>query len=145
MTSTDLQHDDTWDACPAGEIDGLVTDLRQRKQQQNLQKLSAVGGVLVVLLVFGFWMAGTLPHESKYGGIACSEVKEQAKQYISETLSEDLMGKIAVHLTACPRCEEAIAKMRASAKTNSPDSGSFEISTAHPDANFSRRLMAATW
>jgi len=145
MTSTDLQHDDTWDACPTGEIDGLVTNLRQRRQQQKLQKISAVGGVLVVLLVFGFWMSGSLPHESSYGGIACSEVKERARQYISESLNEDLMEKIAVHLKACPRCDEAIAQMRASAKASSSESVSFETSTASLDANLTRRLMAANW
>lgn len=144
MTTTP-QHDDAWDACPSGEIDGLVNHLRQKKQQQKLQKLSAVGGVLLVLLVFGFWVSNSLPHESTHGGIACSEVKERARQYISESLSKEMMGRIDAHLAACPRCEEAIAQLRANTESSSSESESFEVSTVQINEDFARRLMAATW
>ncbi len=131
-----------WDACPQGEIQGMVKSLELQRKNRRLQNAAFIGGAMMVLLAVGMWLepqfAGE-PKEPNFGGIVCSKVQENLQAYLAKTIDPSLAEKIQLHLAECPHCQEKLEMMQPkpmSVTVSLPNSRDFQLA---------RRLENIDW
>lgn len=113
ISETPEQNDQQWQPCPAGEVAGLVKNLRQRRRSRRLQTMSvAVCGLAVAGLIGLYAVPHPLLVEPSFGGVSCSEVKELADEYIAGRLDSETRAHIDEHLRACDRCQQLVTELR---------------------------------
>lgn len=107
-----------WDACPAGEVSGMVR--RVQKRWQNLQKLQWASGALLVviagLLIAEFSVpttSGSGSSQNRQATISCGDLKKHADDYITGEISAELKSQIDAHLEDCPHCPEFMKQKKA--------------------------------
>lgn len=117
--STESNYDGSWNACAPGSLQAYG---RRCKALQRRQVISRAAGTVVVLLCvgLGMWAVNYWSGQCEYyfGGIACSEVRENLDAYAMGTLPEPVAEQMQTHLHACPRCQRLmhdIQQMQASA------------------------------
>ena len=116
QNSDQINQQDDWQDCPPGAVQELADRLRQRRRHQQLTKVSQIGGAAVVLLAVGIWFAfGN--HQPVLAGMTCSEVIEQAEDYVAGRLQAAVNGRIEEHLSHCEVCRERIAEMKSRFET----------------------------
>jgi len=104
-------HAEGWENCPQGELGRLVGGLRgQRRTRQTLTAVGAVASVLV-LITIGSLMVRTSKN-SEHGGIACREVKNEARDYVAGNLQPERVAQFKIHLEHCPRCQAMVDKLK---------------------------------
>ena len=115
MTMENRQPDESgWSACPAGEIGGLVGRLHARQRREKLRQVTAGVTCTVVLLVAGIYAWPRLGfNEPHFGGITCTEVEQQAEQYVENSLDAEATGSIEAHLARCKHCRDFVNELRA--------------------------------
>ena len=114
--TTEVQHpeDSDWSACPSGEIQGLVGRLQARQRRERTRQAAAGVVCLALLVTAGFYAVPRLGvKEAKFGGITCSELQQQAEQYVQQTLDPQATERFDAHLARCRHCREFISEFQA--------------------------------
>ncbi len=117
MTNHESINQSDWVDCQGGEISGLVRRLKSQRsvsrRRQVMQSLSVAAGLLVIVGIGWMVIPGdnsTL--EAKRGGITCSDVVENGKQYILNELDPELAERINAHLGKCENCQKKLSMLR---------------------------------
>ncbi len=111
----------SWQPCQAGAIQSVVSQqVACRRQRKMVIGSSATVLVLVVATtcMISFGPLGGPQAPEAIGKITCGEVKAKLKDYIAESLDEDVASRIKKHLDECPNCAEQYRK-RKQAQSNS--------------------------
>ena len=103
-----------WEPCAPGEVARLGKKLRGRKTRRVFLRASVTTAASLLAAGGGLWLAfGRRENgEYDYGGIACSEVVRQGKDYMAGTVPEPTRSQIAEHVAKCPRCGPLFKQMR---------------------------------
>lgn len=107
-----------WATCDGGYLTQISTrrkSLRRRRAVVRRVGASAVLACLLVGIVWGVSSRGGDGGENYFGGIACSEVRDNMQGYMAGELPEELERKVETHLAHCPRCQELMEKMQGGA------------------------------
>lgn len=114
VTNMNDSDEQRWDPCPAGTVQGLVTSLRRRRRRRQVQKLSAVAGMLAIVCLSAFFAMPQRICDRELAGIRCSEVLALADDLIANRLDDITRGRIVAHCRECESCHRTIEAMRAS-------------------------------
>lgn len=105
------KHEESWDACPPGELRRMVAGIHDSRRRETLHRASSVLAV-VLLIAAGAWLSVQLVGlarrggDGDYGALACREVQSLLGEYGHGVLAAALEEKIAVHLQRCEHCHE---------------------------------------
>lgn len=102
-----------WENCSAGELGGLVANLRRRRQIRNTKRATGIAAAAVCVILIGS-LAITSFSDPKptIAAIKCDRVEELVPEYIDGHLNADQTAQIDKHVHGCKRCRELIARMR---------------------------------
>ena len=114
VTNMNDSDEQRWDPCPQGTVQGLVTSLRRRRRRRQVQKLSAVTGMLAVVCLSAYLALPQRVCDRELAGIRCSEVLALADDLIANKLDDLTRGRIVAHCRECESCHRTIQAMRAS-------------------------------
>ena len=105
---------DDWSPLPAGEVALLGKKLRGRKSRRVFLRATVATAASVLATGGGVWLLlgrrGDGQYE--YGGIVCSEVVRQGKDYMEGKVPEPTKSQITEHVARCPRCGPLFEQMR---------------------------------
>jgi hypothetical protein len=103
-----------WEPCAPGEVAQLGKKLRGRKTRRVFLRASVVTAASLLAAGGGLWLAFGRRGDGEYdyGGITCSEVVRQGKEYMAGKVPEPTRSKIAEHVAKCPRCGPLFKQMR---------------------------------
>ena len=105
---------DEWSPLPPGEVARLGQKLRGRKTRRVFLRAAVATAASFLATGGGAWLLlGRRGHdESHYGGIACSEVVSQGKDYLEGKVPEPTQSQITEHVAQCPWCGPLFKQMR---------------------------------
>lgn len=111
MSEIRRQEESLWNECDAGELRQAVWRIKTQRRNESLARF---GGVAVVLLLCAFagtliWKYTTDDKKADYGGVSCSQVKQDFAAYSAGELSPQLAKKIRSHLAKCGHCGKLVA------------------------------------
>ncbi len=116
MTTTKTSDQSEWTDCQGGEISGMARRLKAQRaisrRKQIMQSLSIAAGLLVMVGVGWMMLPGDPPAGGNHGGIACSEVVKNGKQYVLHQLDPELAERINAHLGKCENCQRKLTMLR---------------------------------
>lgn len=127
MTTSD---DAEWKPCPAGTLPRFAKQQRSRVFRRQLLQ---TGGVASVAFLVGgvsylqFFRSTPGPiAEPNYGGVTCTEVRKNAREYLVGSLAEKRMWQFQKHLEECANCQAAFREM-STAMTSATGGSSMEV------------------
>ncbi len=105
---------DEWSPLPEGEVARLGKKLRGRKSRRVFLRATVATAASVVATGGTAWLLLGRRGDGQYdyGGIACSEVVRQGKDYMEGKVPEPTKSQIAEHVAHCPRCGPLFEQMR---------------------------------
>ncbi len=117
MTNSDTSEQSEWVDCRGGEISGLVRRLKSQRtteKRRQIVRSVSVAAALLLMVGIGWTMLSGAPSQIKkgQGGIACSEVVKNGKQYVLHELDPELASRINAHLGKCKNCQRKLAVLR---------------------------------
>jgi len=116
MTNSKASKQSEWTDCQGGEISGMARRLKTQRaisrRKQVMQSLSIAAGLLVMVGIGWMMLPGDPPAGGNYGGIACSEVVKNGKQYVLHQLDPELAERINAHLGKCENCQRKLTMLR---------------------------------
>ncbi len=123
MTGNDGRSE-KWKPCPPGTLANIAGAMRrERRRRWAVQVVSAALGILLAA-VFIYWFERPPndpgPTEFHYGGISCTEVRQQMQQYMMGQASPEVREKIRAHLAECKPCQELLRQMGHTVSAVSP-------------------------
>lgn len=111
----------TWAECPPGTLNAAAMQIRRRTRiRAAVTWLAAAAGVLLAV-----WLAWPTKRPGSpasvdylYGGIACSEVVSQLKEYAAGRLDAATTARMAEHLRLCAKCRRVQSQISGQAATS---------------------------
>ena len=101
-----------WVDCPSGAIVQLATDDAGRKRRVFLTQVGAIGAS-VAAIGTGVWFMRPRGYDDfYYGGLYCSEVRANSKDYLAKKLAPELHEKMRVHFSKCLPCRLHLQEIR---------------------------------
>lgn len=107
--------DAEWKPCPAGTLPRFA---KQQRARVFRRKLLQVGGVASVTVLVGgvsyiqFFRSAPGPMaEPNHGGVTCTEVRKNAREYLAGSLEAKRMWQFQKHLEECAGCQAAFREM----------------------------------
>jgi Putative zinc-finger len=119
MTKPDQPYDQ-WQPVPKGTLAKYAS--RYARRSANRRWAAGIGIAAMALLaifVFNPSQPGRQLSEPNYGGITCSQVRENLSAYKSASVDASTRSRIDEHLRQCPICQQLVASSRRSAVSNS--------------------------
>ena len=102
-----------WESCPAGELGGLVSNLRRRRQLRSTKMAAGIAAAaLFVVLIGNFAVTSLNAPGSAIAAINCFQVEDLVPQYVEGSLNSEQTAQLEQHLTTCDHCTEVIARLR---------------------------------
>lgn len=107
-----------WQDCPEGQISGMLQGIQRRRRNDVVRRV-VVGSVIV--LVAGFSplllssnepVASTETTAPEICGITCREVKQNARDWLSGKIADEMSGRIEAHLEECPHCPKFVENIQ---------------------------------
>jgi hypothetical protein len=88
---------------------------RTRSRRLFLQKSVAASATVVLAIGAGYFALNSFrADEPAFGGVTCTVVRSNAKQYMAGNLDAQLSERIRIHLEQCADCQRAWREMAAS-------------------------------
>lgn len=105
---------DGWTPCPIGTLSTLAGNERRRRRRRFLIQSGGVTGAVVLTFGFGWsvFRGNRKPDDPIHGGIACSRVREIARQFVQGQLEDTVVRQVTIHLEECERCRILIESMQ---------------------------------
>lgn len=105
---------DGWTPCPIGTLSTLAGNERRRRRRRFLIQSGGVAGAVVLTFGFGWsvFRGNRKPDDPIHGGIACSRVREIAREFVQGQLDDKVNRQIRIHLEECERCRILIESMQ---------------------------------
>ena len=96
----------TWRQCPAGEIAGVVTLVKQRKRRRRLTRVTTGFLAIAFAAVCLGFLAPLVRDDCQ--GVDCRQVERLMSDYVANNLDADTHQKVETHLKDCPHCREIL-------------------------------------
>ena len=117
---------DDWGACPEGEIQRMVSQIRRNRRRQAVTQAAGVSAVLLLTFTIAATFYALRP-DDPHGGLACAEVLQYLPDYRAGATEADLTDRIATHLENCSSCRLQYQQM-----TEPSPSGDHSVRAAPP-------------
>lgn len=114
MNSTTANRpDDDWQACPPGRLTEKVRNHRSTVRRRKVFQAVGYACALVLAVGVGTWVGERLrgAPEPNFGGITCSEVRQNMDAYAHHQLDAEVTERMEIHLRDCPACRELKRQM----------------------------------
>lgn len=110
----EIPQPDEWSPLPPGEVARLGKKFRLRKSRRVFLRATVATAASVLATGGGVWLllGRRGDKEYEYGGIVCSEVVRQGKDYMEGKVPEPTKSQITEHVARCPRCGPLFEQMR---------------------------------
>ncbi|MCA9242186.1 MAG: zf-HC2 domain-containing protein [Planctomycetales bacterium] len=109
-----------WTPCEPGQLSTLAHRLNNSARGSSLR----VAGVAMAICAAGVLLAGLFfsggNADAPPRALACPEVIRHLPRYAHGDCPSALSGQIAAHLEHCPRCRQALEKLRAQHAEHGP-------------------------
>jgi len=102
-----------WTDCQPGDVGRLVNQMRSTSRRQQVRELAIITTASLLFVAAGLaWYGVGVGAEPTYGGIACSEVMEFAREFVMGELGPEQAARVKEHLVHCKDCAAKIHKMQ---------------------------------
>ena len=97
---------DDWRPCPQGAFSLFASRERTRRRCVLLTKAAGFSSILLLVVGVGYFAFG-LFHSGgpTFGGVTCTTVRSNARQYLAGKLDAHFSEQIRIHLEQCPDCQ----------------------------------------
>ena len=98
-------NDQSWQECPAGEIQSMVQQMRARTNRRTMLASVAAGLICLLLVIVAVQLTGRNPGSAPIPiSITCTKCMELFEQYANGSLGKEQIQQVDHHLDSCPSC-----------------------------------------
>jgi hypothetical protein len=121
--------DSSWSDCASGQLKQFAEGDLKKRTTRTVVRIGAVTASLVLTLGLSFQILQLMtaaPREANYGGITCTQFKNQVVAYHIGTLDAETRAKMDLHRKRCLMCNR-ILEAQQTAKDSKPSSVSLAL------------------